>query len=216
MKILNIPFGKMLSVLLSVTLSFVLSLNVACAMDSKKTLSKSTPLTQAYVWYDGDREQQVWLNPQIVAEFNPGAEGESAMKSAYAGARVVPTKHKQAAIRLWQLDNSAETAIRSLKASHPQGHYSAVFHDGPASTGRMRALPGNVIVYLNPQWDGAAVNKWMSARKLEIVKKLEIGPNIYVIKTGPGLEALETANTLYRSGEVKAAFPDWWQEVATR
>jgi hypothetical protein len=51
---------------------------------------------------------------------------------------------------------------------------------------------------------------------LEIVKKLEIGPNIYVIKTGTGLEALDTANALYKSGEVKAAFPDWWQEVATR
>ena len=32
----------------------------------------------------------------------------------------------------------------------------------------------------------------------------------------PGMEALETANALYRSGEVKAALPDWWQEVATR
>jgi hypothetical protein len=49
-----------------------------------------------------------------------------------------------------------------------------------------------------------------------MMKKLEIGPNIYVIKTAPGLEALETANTLYRSGEVKAAFPDWWEEVVTR
>jgi len=110
----------------------------------------------------------------------------------------------------------AETAIRNLKASHPQGKYSVVFHDAPASTGRMRALPGNVIVYLDPQWGEAAVNSWLNIRKLEIVKKLEIGPNIYVIKTGPGLEALETANALARSGEVKAAFPDWWQEAATR
>ena len=60
------------------------------------------------------------------------------------------------------------------------------------------------------------MNNWAGKRKLEIVKKLEIGPNIYLIKTGPGLEALETANALYRSGEVKAALPDWWQEVATR
>lgn len=216
MTISNIPVGKMLAVLLSATLSFALSLNVACATDSKMTMSKSIPLTQAYAWYDGDREQQAWLNPRVVAEFNPGPQGESAMKGAHSGARVLPTKHKQAVIRLWQLDNTAETAIRSLKASHPQGNYSAVLHDGPASTGRMRALPGNVIVYLDPQWGEAAVNNWLSTRKLEIVKKLEIGPNIYVIKTGPGLEALETANALYRSGEVKAAFPDWWQEVATR
>ncbi len=213
---LNSSAGKMPAVLLSAAMSFVLSMNVACATDSKNTMNKSTPLSQAYVWYDGDREQQVWLNPGVVAEFNPGPESASPLKSAYSGARIVPTKHKQAVVRLWQLDNTAETAIRSLKASHPAGKYSAVLHDGPTSAGRMRALPGNIIVYLNPQWSQAAVNNWLSARKLEMVKKLEIGPNIYVIKTGPGLEALETANALYRSGEVTAAFPDWWQEVATR
>jgi hypothetical protein len=202
--------------MLVVSLSAILSLNVACATESKKTMNKSTPLTQGYIWYDGDREQQVWLNPQIVAEFNPDSEGERSMRSMYSSARILPTKHKQASVRFWQLDNIANTAIRNLKASHPQGKYSAVVHDGPTSASRMRALPGNIIVYLNPQWDGAVANNWLSARQLEIVKKLEIGPNIYVIKTGPGLEALETANALYRSGEVKAAFPDWWQEVTTR
>jgi hypothetical protein len=60
------------------------------------------------------------------------------------------------------------------------------------------------------------VDNWVRTRKLEVVKKLEIGPNIYVIKTGPGLDALNTANTLYLSGEVAAAFPDWWREVSTR
>ena len=216
MKISSTPVGKMLAVLLSATLSFVLSLNVACAADSKNFMSRSTPLTQSYIWYDGEREQRVWLNPQVVAEFNPGAQGESVMKSAASGARILSMKHSQAAVRFWQLDNTAETAIRSLRSNHPQGSYSAVFHDGPASSSRMRALPGNVIVFLDPQWNQAAVNNWVGKRKLEIVKKLEIGPNIYLIKTGPGLEALETANTLYRSGEVKAALPDWWQEVATR
>jgi hypothetical protein len=37
------------------------------------------------------------------------------------------------------------------------------------------------------------------------LKKLEIGPNIYVIKTALGLAALDMANMLYRLGEVKAA-----------
>ncbi len=216
MKRLNSSAGKMSAVLFSAALSFILSMNVAFATESEKTMNKSTSLTRAYVWYDGDREQQVWLNPGVVAEFNPGPESASPMKSAYSDARIVPTKREQAAVRLWQLDNTVEPAIRSLKASHPAGKYSAVLHDGPTNTGRMRALPGNIIVYLNPQWDETAVNNWLSARKLEIVKKLEIGLNIYVIKTDPGLEALEIANALYRSGEVTAAFPDWWQEVATR
>ena len=45
------------------------------------------------------------------------------------------------------------------------------------------------------------------SHKLEVVKKLEIGPNIYIIKTAPGLEALNTANALYLSGEVICRVP---------
>jgi hypothetical protein len=202
--------------MLFMSLFMASALNVSCAAELKSGLGNTIPLTQSYVWYDGDREQQVWLNPQIVAEFNPSQQGESSVKSAIATARALPMKRKQSAIRLWQMDNTADSATRNLKAVHPQGKYSAVLHDGPNSGGRMRALPGNIIVYLDPQWDETAVNNWLSTHKLEIVKKLEIGPNIYVIKTGPGLEALDTANALYRSGEVKAAFPDWWQEVTTR
>ena len=212
MKISINKLGKMLAVLLFA----ILSLNAAGAVELKKGASKSVPLTQAYVWYDGEREQQVWLNPQVVAEFNPGPQGESSIKRASASASILPTKHRQASVRLWRLNDTAATAIKSLKSVHPQGKYSAVLHDGPSDAGRMRALPGNIIVYLNPQWNDAAVKNWLSTRKLEAVKKLEIGPNIYVIKTGPGMEALDTANALYRSGEVKAAFPDWWQEAATR
>ena len=211
MTLSNISAGKVLAVLLSTLLS-----NVACAMELKTAMNKSTPLTQTYVWYDGDREQQVWLNPQVVAEFNPGPKGESTMKGISSSASIMSTPHKQAGIRLWRMGNTTETVISTISTHHPQGKYSAVMHDAPTSTGRMRALPGNIIVYLNPLWDAAAVNNWLSTHKLEIVKILEIGPNIYIIKTGPGMEALTTANTLYRSGEVKAAFPDWWQEVAPR
>ena len=211
MTLSNILVGKALAVLLSAILS-----NAACAMEPKTAMNKSTSLTQAYVWYDGDREQQVWLNPQVVAEFNPSPQGERAVQGVSSSAKIVSTQHQQAGVRFWRLENTTATATRSISANHPQGKYSAVMHDAPTSTGRMRALPGNIIVYLNPQWDATEVKNWLDTRKLTVVKKLEIGPNIYVIKTGPGMEALTTANTLYRSGEVKAAFPDWWQEVAPR
>lgn len=212
MKIACLANGKAALLLMFVATS----LNVACATETKSVLGKSAQLTQAYTWYDGDRAQQVWLNPQVVAEFEPGPQGERSVKRAGAAARMLATKHPQSGIRLWQMSNNAEAAIGSLKASHPQGKYSAVLHDGPSNAGRMRALPGNIIVYLDPQWDEAAIHRWLTKRKLEVVKKLEIGTSVYVIKTGPGLEALDTANALYLSGEVKAAFPDWWQEVTTR
>ena len=80
----------------------------------------------------------------------------------------------------------------------------------------MRALPGNVIVYLNPSWNAAAINDWLAKRKLQTVKKLDIGKNVYVIKSAPGLDALNLANELHSSGEVVSAMPDWWKEVSTR
>ncbi|HEY0664982.1 MAG TPA: hypothetical protein VGD24_02850 [Gallionella sp.] len=209
--LLNMRNGKIPLLLLVV----LLTLDVACALEMK-TANKSAKFTQSDVWYDGDREQRVWVNPQLVAEFNPGPQGEQSVKNAFPAARVMPTKHPQRGIRLWQMNNSAGAVVQSLKASNPQGKFSPVLHEGPSSGSRMRALPGNIIVHLDPQWSQGAANNWLQARQLEVVKKLEIGTNIYLIKTGPGLEALNTANALYRSGEVKAAYPDWWQEVSTR
>lgn len=201
-----------------------LSLNVACAPVTKATATNasitSNALTQAYVWYDGDREQKIWMNPQLVADFSVGAEKQNALQVSNVTATPLQTKQGQPNMRVWKLGNVSATAssdtIQSLQARQPAGKYSPVFHDGSGSSASMRALPGNIIVYLNPSWDAAAVDAWLKMRKLEVVKKLEIGPNIYVIKTGPGLEALNVANNLYKSGEVKAAFPDWWQEVVAQ
>jgi hypothetical protein len=178
---------------------------------------RSAPqLSQSLVWYNGNREQKIWLNPQIVAEFNPSEQGTAAARSADANAKMLSMKRSQGVVRLWQMNNAGDAAVRSLATSNTASKYSPVFHDGPTSSGAMRALPGNIIVYLNPTWDAATVANWIKSRKLEVVKKLEIGPNIYVIKTAPGLDALKTANVLYLSGEVVAAFPDWWKEVHTR
>ena len=213
MKIYKTVVGKILTTVLFASLS----LNVACAPVTKMSASKtSNTLTQSYVWYDGDREQTVWLNPQVVAEFNPGSNGVSAVRNADANAMQLPMKHTQQGIRLWQINNTGDAAVRGLSSSNPTGKYSPVFHTGPSSAASMRALPGNIIVYLNPSWDATLVDAWIKKRKLEVIKKLDIGTNIYVFKTGPGLEALDTANALYKSGEVTAAFPDWWQEVVTK
>ena len=207
---------KLAARMTGLALAAVLSLSTACSTPLKQAAPKESQLTESYVWYDGSREQTVWLNPQVVAEFNPGKLGVTAAKGVDANATMQPMKQRQAGVRLWQINNTGGVAVRGLMTSNPSGNYSPVFHDSPSNNGRMRALPGNIIVYLDPQWDEAKVGSWLSSHKLEKVKKLEIGANVYVIKTPPGLAALEMANMLYRSGEVKAAFPDWWQEVTTR
>ncbi len=214
MKILTLLFGSALIGLMACL--FTVDSEAAAGKDSVKSAQLEQSLEQSYVWYDGDREQKIWLNPDLLAEFNPPASGQSPVKKTYTDAKPLAKRHK--GVRLWQLKGGSnlQGVIHNLKTLHPDGKYSPVFHDTPSVPGRMRSLPGNIIVYLNPAWDETDVNRWVSGRNLEIVKKLEIGPNIFVLKTGPGLEALETANTLYKSGEVIAAFPDWWEEVSPR
>lgn len=195
----------------------VFSLGVMAAERPAPATTRVDPqLSQSYTWYDGNREVKVWLNPQIVAEFNPTRKGATAAKAADAGAQMLSAKQSGGAVRLWKMNTASDVAVRSMMTSNANGKYSQVFNVGPNTGSGMRALPGNIIVYLNPTWDAAKVDGWVKSKKLEVVKKLNIGPNIYVIKTAPGLEALNTANALYLSGEVAAAFPDWWQEVSHR
>lgn len=173
-------------------------------------------LAASYVWYDGEQERKVWLNPTLLAEFNPTATGESLVKTVSPRAQVSPSILR--GVRFWEVDKGTDLGAftRRGKNVQPTGQFSQVLHDSPSAQGPMRLLPGNIIVYVNPAWDQAAVNRWASARKLDIVKQLDFGPNIFLIRTGPGLEALETANALYRSGEVAAAFPDWWTEMVPK
>lgn len=203
-------------------LGATLALLTACSqvMDAAATGTKrpgdGALSGRSYAWYDGDQERQVWLNPRLLAEFSRGAPAGGQVRRAYPGARAVDAPGL--GVRFWELGQgvSPEAASRALNARDPRAGYSPVLHDGPGPSGRKRALPGNVIVYLNPAWDRAAVERWARERDLAIVKKLEIGANVFVLKTGPGLEALDTANRLYRSREVVAAFPDWWLEAVPR
>jgi uncharacterized protein YceK len=212
---MNIYLKIVPSVLL--ILASTISLSACSAVPSKQAATKSgATLSQSYTWYDGDRAQTVWLNPQLLAEFNPSAQGAQATKAVDAKAKMVTHTQSQRGLRLWQVQTPTPTAVRSLSVSYPSGRYSPVFHSTASNTGEMLSLPGNIIVYLNPNWDTTAVNQWITRHQLELVKKLAIGTNVFVFKTAPGLEALNKANDLYQSGEVVAAFPDWWKEVATR
>ncbi len=186
----------------------------AVAMAKKPSAPPPSDLMQRYTWYDGQREQTVWLNPRLIAEFNAPAESASAVRTAHPGAEIVP--RGRGATRIWRVGSNADTALAAVRTAQPGSAVSPVFHDSPDESGRLRALPGGVVVYLNPAWNETEVKQWAAGRSLEITRKLDIAPNVYLIKTAAGLAALETANTLHKSGEVVAAMPDWWQEVATR
>lgn len=210
MKISSLFFIAALTVLTACGFSY----DIASAVEPRSA-SPSPQLVQSYIWHNGDREETVWLNPGLLAEFNSGESSRSAVKAKYPEAIKAVRK---GAIQIWELggDVNSETATRQLKIAAPGGSFSPVFHDSGTPAGRMRALPGGVIVYLNPEWEPGAVDDWVERMGLEIVQRLAIGKNILVVNTGPGIEALETANRLHGTEGVVSASPNWWIEMATR
>ncbi len=168
------------------------------------------PLTDSYTWHDGDREHRVWVDPDLVAEFRTAA-GTASLPGAKIFSDGGP---RTQGIRLWKVEQGtkSDAALRSAARDQPAARYSPVLHDSPSTDGPMRLLPGNVVAVLDPSWNRDAVAQWAARHKVRIVRELTLAPNMVVLETAPGLPALELANNLYRSGEVKAAFPDWWTE----
>ena len=209
--------------------SFVILLACGCAsqaMSIEKNPAKTSAAKpgnglQSYAWYDGQKKRTVWFNPDLAADFQGNSAQANLLKKNYPGASVLRS-HRS--VQIWQLP--AQQPAQPLSENTPANRgepsraipsgYSPVFHDKPSETGRIRALPGNIIVYLNPTWNSEKITSWMQSRNLEIIKKIEIRPNAYILKTGPGMQALQMANTLFETGGVVAAFPDWWSESTTR
>lgn len=195
---------------------------VSQALPVEKSISKQSEaarvnLTQSTVWYDGPQQRKLWMNHQLVAEFGGGADDIVIMYKNAPGSTV---RYIRESVRIWEMSDQqvAGKLLTRAKSSASKTHsvYSPVLHETQSGSSRMWALPGNIIVYLDPVFDQVKVNQWMQTHGFEVVKKLEIRPNAFVLKTGPGMEALLLANQLYESGDVVAAFPDWWLESVMR
>ncbi len=169
---------------------------------------------KTYYWYEGTHKHTVWMSPRLVAEFYRGKLVDSPLKKAYPGAKLHSSPG--AFIRLWRLDGTSPDAVAAKMKTEPnETRYSPVFTDR-AGGGERRALPGGILVTLDPSWTDSQVQAWLTQHGLVVVRKMEGLPNVMLIQTGPGLEALEKANGLVESGEVVAAEPDWWHEMARK
>lgn len=162
----------------------------ACAQAPVKTTSGS------YVWYDGGKPREVQMDEALVAEFD-----------ARADVAVAPVIRGNG-VQIWRQQDAAATRAVAT------GKTSPVFRDSEGGT--MRALPGNVIVRLDPAWDATQINAWLVAHGLTQLRRLQIGGNVLVVASPPGLAALELANRLQLSGKVVSAQPEWWEQRSLR
>ncbi len=170
--------------------------------------------TSVRYFYDGGERREAIEESGEVAEFAPREETGKEVRAARKEARAIAHRQKRF-VRLWRvLPAAGEDVARGLSIKIPRGKFSPVFRDSPG--GARRALPGGVLVALEPSWSEKQVEDWARGRGYAIQAKLPTGKRDYLLDTPPGLPSLETANELQESGEVLWATPNWWQEVQAK
>ncbi len=177
----------------------------------------SSVKTSKVTWYDGRQARDLWLAQDLVAEFP--------VKGALQGRSLLNTNEntlvmQQAAVRIWRVSEDANTLSRRASQQTSSETFTPVFRDAPGA-GSMKALPGGIILILNPDLTQDQVDNWFASQSITIARQLNLSTYAYFIETQPGLEGLDLANQLIEedNGEltyIQSATPNWWSEKAVR
>ncbi len=167
-------------------------------------------MAENVTWYDGNTKRTIKIMPDILAELSSES---SSVRSVDPQATLVKTKFR--GFKVWKLKKYS--LLKNVKAGKApaslKGKSSAVFKD---SSGRLRILPGNIIVFFDKSWNKSKVAEWADEKGLSIVKCLSKYNNIYLIKSEPGIKSLQLANSLKGETGIVSASPNWSVEVQAK
>ena len=96
-----------------------------------------------------------------------------------------------------------------------KGKASPVFTESRQG-GMMRTLPGNIVISFRPDWNRSKIDSFVISNNLQVIDKMKISGNIYLIRTESGLGALILANKIRTMSGVIAAYPNWWVQMQPR
>ncbi len=201
----------------TMVIGFVAS-NVSLAINSENRVEKENFHVELnekshYFWYDGNEKRSVWVNPKLVAEFDPKPETSTQLKLLNAVEDVATQSSSY--VRFLALDSEElkGTVVENFKREANR-QISPVLHDSASTSGTKKALPGNVLVQMKPEWSQQQIDTWFKQHHLIVIKPLSFAPNAFLIQTETGFESLNTANRIYETGDVILASPNWWQEMS--
>ena len=144
-----------------------------------------------YTWEDGDRTMRVVLQPRQEAEETVAVVTEDGASG----------------------EGEPGGNSRTRSASDPG---QPVFRS--ESGGGLMTLPGGIILALEPEWDGAAVEEFFSQNgiALDRTSGLDYLDNGFFVETEPGFPSLELANELAGQEGVALSSPNWAREAELR
>lgn len=95
--------------------------------------------------------------------------------------------------------------------SAPAAFASPVLRD---DAGRLRALPGGVLVTTHAPMDDASAA--LLLRRAGVGPGRRLGATLWLVEGPPGLASLEAANRLHGTGLFASAQPNWWVQRTTK
>ena len=103
------------------------------------------------------------------------------------------------------------TDLRNTQNFKPGDKVSEIFSDGPLGSGRLRSLPGGVIVKFS---EGVDPKIWASENNLTIKKELK--PGLFLVSSPAGRKTLSKVNEIAELDGVESVEPNWWTNVESK
>jgi len=154
------------------------------ASAAAKTASGGKRAAPSHAWHDGATRRPLVLESGWGADFSGALSGKSVAIRPASGG-----------------------ALKDVSPSLQ----SPVFRD---EGGRLRALPGGVVVTVREGLDEPAVRALLASNDARSTRRL--GEHAWLVESAAGLPSLELANRLAATGAFVAAQPNWWVERALK
>lgn len=181
------------------------------------TPTYSQDLSTSGLYYkEGNKKISLEVEEGLLMEFEirPGSSlSRSPLKNAQPGASLV---REQGSGRLWKTSEKGLGSVAVAKSlnSSASGKFSPVFRQSGGA--QLLALPGNIIVQLDPTFTDSEAEDFFAKQGLRIERKLEIGKNFFEIQTPSGVSSLNIANSISEKPGVLSSSPNWWREVVAK
>lgn len=174
-----------------------LELNANAESDAKGDTGSSVPVAEgsasggSYTWHDGDRALMVREEPDLVVMDGAVVSRDGIAPQGDGG-----------------LVGQSDDGVGRPGTALP------VFR---SDEGELMALPGGVVLVLDPDWDGAAVNAFFERNGIAAgrLTALDYVTNGFFVETEPGFVSLDLANAFAGQAGVELSSPNWWKEAVT-
>jgi hypothetical protein len=173
-------------------------------------------------WYDGARQRIVWMAPnEMAVVFDPAAAPKTRSEAEQRAAQSTPgavLEKQQGLVSIFRLPDGTDTdrPTRALRNESGVRHASPVFYEGSIGPDNTLVLSGEIIVTFQAAMSDEALAGFSTKYGVLLIKALDALPNTFVFDARSAGDSLALANTIFESGQVALAQPNWIKNATRR